>query len=222
MKTLLLAFVAFGASSLFGASIYVNTVNDTGNTYQYSVNNYSAIGDQITLAGTERFAIEATTQFFNVLPTAGFFDATLALYSVGSAPDVLGTQLVTSTMTDIAIPGFDIQNPLTSGTVTVTFSGLNVIVPDELIFVLTVANVRNADLGVTIFDEPTVGFSDNAKFISAVGSAFSVTDADPGYGNLNFSLTADAVGEIPEPATLPLMAAGLAALVAFRRRQIRG
>ena len=90
MKTLQLCFLLLGASSLFGSSIYVNTVNDTGNTYQYSANGYSALGDQILLGGTDRFAVEATTQFFNLLPTAGLFDATLSLYEVGILPDVLG------------------------------------------------------------------------------------------------------------------------------------
>jgi hypothetical protein len=95
-------------------------------------------------------------------------------------------------------------------------------VPDELIFVLTVANVQNADLGVTVFDAPTVGSSDNTKFITGIGSAFSIADADPGLGNLNFSLNAAPVGEIPEPATVSLLGAGMAALAIFSRRRTRG
>jgi len=177
MKTFPLLFVMLGGSALFGSTVYLNNVTDTGNTVQYNANGYTAIGDQITLGGTDRSATDATTQFFNVLSTSGTFDATLSFYTVGVKPAVAGSLLGSFTMTNIAISGFDLNNPLTSGTTNVTFSGLNLTLPDEVIFVLTVANVLNADLGLTLFDPPTVGSSDNSLFIANDGTGFSAPSA---------------------------------------------
>ncbi len=217
MKTFLLLLASLGASGAFGAVIYSNTTTDTGSTIQFNANGYSAIGDQITLGGTDRFATTATTQFFNSLSTAGTFSATLSLYAVGVNPAVLGSLLGSVTTNNIAISGFDLNNPLTTGTANVTFSGLNATVPNDIIFVLSVANVVRADLGLTLFDPPTVGSSNSATFISALGNTFSLTPGEPGFGNVNFSLTATSA--TPEPATLSVIGGSLAVLALLRRRR---
>ena len=219
MKSLFLLLAAIGASTLNAATIYSNTTTDTGSTLQYSSNGFTGIGDQITLGGSERFATQATTQFFNLLSTAGTFNATLSLYSVGVNPAVVGSLLGRYTVSNIAIGGFDINNPNTSGTTTVTFSGLNVTVPTNLIFVLSVSSVVRANLGLTLFDPPTVGSSNNGFFISATGNTFAVVPGDPGFANVNFSLTATAQQATPEPATLSVVAGGLAGLALLRRRR---
>jgi hypothetical protein len=219
MKSFSLILLTLGASSLFGSTVYLNDVTDTGNTVQYSANGYTAIGDQITLGGTSRFATDASTQFFNALSTSGTFDTTLSLYSVGVSPAVVGTLLGAYTVTGVPISGFDINNPLTSGTTNVTFFGLNVTVPDSVIFILTIANVSNADLGLTLFDPPTIGSSDNASFITNDGTGFSLNSAGAGFSNVNFALGAIASGGVPEPASLLMMGGGLAGLVVFYRRR---
>ena len=217
MKTFLLVLVGLGASSLYGATIvYSNTTTDTGSSIQFAANGYTSIGDQISLTGTDRLALTATTQFFNSLSTSGTFSATLRLYAVGVNPSVVGALLGSYTVNNIAITGFDLNNPLTTGTTNVTFSNLNVTVPNSLIFVLSVANVTNADLGLTLFDTPTAGTSDNASFITAVGNTFSVTPGDPGFSNVNFSLTATAT---PEPVTLTMIGSGLLVLTLARRKR---
>jgi hypothetical protein len=118
----------------------------------------------------------------------------------------------------ISITGLDLNDPA-SGLATVIFPDLNVAVPDDLIFALSVSNIStgSADLGVELYDPPTIGSSDNGLYISAVGSTFSnVRVQTPGFGNLNFSLTAT-----PEPATLSIIAAGLAVLALASRRKLR-
>lgn len=214
IKTLILLSASFGPT-LLGGSFYLNSVTDTGATVQYSDNSYTAIGDHITL-GSTGLATDATAQFFNVSPTSGIFDATLRLYSVGVSPSVLGALLGTYTVTNIPITGFDISNPLTTGTTTVKFSGLNINVPTELIFMISLANVTNADLGLTLFDPPTVGSSDNSSFIADSGSGASVISTDPGFGNVNFELI-----QTPEPGTISLLGGGLALLgFAIRRKRV--
>ena len=120
-------------------------------------------------------------------------------------------------MNSIAITGFDFNNPLTTGTRNVTFSNLNLTVPNSVIFVLSVGNVANADLGLTLFDPPTAGSSNNANFISSVGNTFSVTPGDPGFSNVNFSLTATAA--TPEPVTLSMIGGGLLVLTLMQRKR---
>jgi hypothetical protein len=60
--------------------VYSNTTTDTFNTLLYSTGPFTEIGDQITLAGTERLAQSAQVLFFSVGSASGTFDATLRLY----------------------------------------------------------------------------------------------------------------------------------------------
>lgn len=207
------------AGSSFGATIYANATNDQGSTLQYVANGFSGIGDTITVAGTQRLATQATAQFFNLLDTAGTFSATLSLYEVGTGGAVVGNLLVSKTVDNIAISGFDSLNPLTTGVATVVFPNLNVTVPTNLIFLLAVSNVVNADLGVTLFDPPTVGSSSNSGFISRTGSTFAASTTGSGVDNVNFTLDATDLRGVPEPGTL--LGAGMVLLVlgiARRRR----
>jgi hypothetical protein len=218
MKTFILCFVTLAASTLFGSTIYQNNTTDLANSVQYNANSYSALGDQITLGGTDRFATQASTQFFNFDSTATTFDATLRLYAVGSGGSVVGALLGTYTAAGISITGFDANNA-GSGLANVTFTGLNTVVPNSVIFVLSVANIstQTADLGIELYEPPTIGSSDNSTYISATGGTFASSFTDPGYGNLNFALTATAGAAVPEPATWAAIGGGLAVL-AFARR----
>jgi hypothetical protein len=216
MIRILIAWIAFAVGTLHATLIYSNTTNDTGNALQYAANGYTGIGDQISLTGTERLATLATTQFFNSLSTPGTFDAQLDLYNLGTGGATVGSLIGSFTVTNIAISGFDINNPLTTGTATVMFSALNVTVPDNVIFLISISNVVNADLGLTLFDPPTAGTSDNANAITRSAGVISTTPLDPGLGNVNFSLTAVTIA--PEPVAWSMLAGGLALVALLRRR----
>jgi MYXO-CTERM domain-containing protein len=216
VKHLFLLALLAPAHSASGGVVYSNTTNDTLNSIQYTANGYGGVGDTISLASGDRFATEASAQFFNVLSTAGTFSATLDLFTVGTGGAVVGASLGTYTVNNISISAFDI-NDLASGLTTVTSPNLNVLVPDDLIFVLSVSNATTADLGPTLFDPPTIGSSDGANFISLAGGVYSVATTGFGFDNVNFSLTT-APADVPEPSTMAVAAGGLAMLALLRRR----
>jgi riboflavin synthase alpha subunit len=220
MKTFLLLFVALAAGSVSADTIYSNNTTDLANSIQYTANGYTQLGDTIALGGTARFVTQASTQFFNFDSSSTTFSATLSLYAVGTGGNVVGALLGSYTVNGVSITGFN-ANIAASGLTNVTFSNLNVTVPDNVIFVLSVANItsRSADLGLELYDPPTAGSSSNATFISNNGGGYVVSATDPGFGNPNFSLTTGAA--TPEPAGLSFIGGGLAALLLYARQKRR-
>jgi len=215
-RTASLALAAFAlvASPLAFADtvVYNNTTTDTEDTLIYSVGPYTEIGDQIHLGGTDRYATTATVQFYNNGDTAGTFDATLTLLNVGSP---VGSVIGTYTVTNIAAPlggvsGFNVD-----------FTGLDTTVPDDLIFVVSVANQTGTlDLGLDLFEPPTVGSSDNTFLIVNDGSTYSTPATD--HENVFFELQAStAPTGVPEPSTMVTIATALIILAAFIRARRR-
>jgi len=186
---------------LHAAIVYSNTTADTGDTLVYAANGFTQIGDQIQLAGTARVATSATVQFFSD-GLAGTFDATLRLFNVGSP---VGAQIGPNFIqTGIAAPANDVLN--------VTFTLPNILVPDSLIFTVSVANLSaGVDIaGVDMFEPPFPGSSDNTFAIANNGSGFVQTGTQ--NENVFFELQANT----PEPSTFVLGAA--AVLLAWKRR----
>lgn len=192
------------------ATVYDNTSTDTLNTYIYSALGAQQIGDVVTLAGTERLLTDVSVQFFNLSTTAGSFDATLRFYD-STVPVPVGAQIGASyTSTAIAIGGLDIR--------TVTFTGLNLVVPDSIVFTVQVLNAGTLDLGLNAFEPPTLGSSDNATLVWGNPGSLAVGLAGAGTGNLYFQ--ANAV-PVPEPSTLWMGALGVLALLHRTRRHNR-
>jgi len=200
-KGALLLLIAAAAQ---GATIYSNTTTDTLDALAYAANGFTQIGDQLTLAGTDRLATLATVEFLNN-GSAGTFDATLLLFNVGSP---VGAQIDSDiVLTGIVAPAHDTFN--------VSFNLPNLLVPDNLIFTVAVANASaGVDIiGPELFEPPTIGSSDNTFAIANNGSAFIQTPTR--NENVFFELQATSV---PEPSTALL---GFAALILFVRRSRR-
>jgi hypothetical protein len=202
---LLVVFVPAPRSD--AAFVYDNTTNDSLFALTYSSTSSTELGDQITLAGTERLAQKASVLFYNAIDGPGMFDATLRVYEVGSP---VGTQIGGSFMiNDIAIGS--------TGFALVDFSLGGLLLPDEVIFTLSVDQPMGLDVGLNVFDPPTIGSSSDTFFIANDGVSFNQeTFGGSAPDNLYFSLDATA---IPESAPWPLAAACLMLGALWRMRQ---
>lgn len=211
---LLALVVVLCVRNIKAETVYSNADTDTLSTLFAAVNTFdqvhpwTAIGDQITLAGTARSAQAASVQYFGM--GAGTFDATLRFFEVGTPA---GAQIGGPfTVTGIALSNFDI------GTITFPLGGL--VLPDNLIFMVSVGNqTPGVDVGFNQFDPPTIGSSDHDFFVAEDINGFGIaTTGVPGLtpriDNLYFTLVA-----VPEPSALTIGLFGITAL--FTRRSIR-
>jgi hypothetical protein len=193
------------ASGAFAGLLYDNSTTDTGNTLLYSAGAYTGIGDQIHLAAPGN-AVSALLQMWND-GAAGTFDVALQVYQVG-AP--VGAQVGgTFTLTNVASTGKDIIN--------LDFALGGLALPQDVIFIATVGNATgDMDLGLNMFEPPTLGSSDNTFLI--VGDASGFSQAASASENVFFQLSDSAA---PEPSTFTLLGAALAAAGLWRSRRAR-
>jgi hypothetical protein len=195
--------------------LYDNTTTDTLDTVLYSVGPYIALGDQIELSSSG-IANQAQVQLFNA-GDAGTFDAELDLYNIGSP---VGSLLGTSTLAGISSTGSDVIN--------LVFDLAGIAVSQDLIFLVTINNADpNLDLGVDMFEPPTVGSSDNLYMIvGTTGPVFSQIDTNSENVYFQLSGTPTVASAAPEMPDQILLVAGLLALgllykpLAIMRRSI--
>jgi hypothetical protein len=193
------ALLMLGCASGARATIlYDNTTTDTFATFLYSLGPpYTALGDQIHLisAGT---ADQAEVEMFNN-GDAGTFDVELDFYNVGSP---VGSLLGSFDLTGISSVGSDV--------IDLTFDlGAGLSVPQDLIFTVSVSNMSSntMDLGVDMFEPPTVGSSDNSFMIDQSGGVFSQLGTNS--ENVYFQLSGTAAASVPEASSLTLLGSGL-------------
>lgn len=211
MKLALLFAGLFTATALHAATVYNNTITDTLDTVVYSTGVYTEIGDRILLAGTDRVADTAAAQFYN-LGDDGNFVAKLNLYGVNSNNVDVGSLLGTYTAASM----FMTHNNLLE--VSWSLAGLNL--PDDLFFTVSVSDFsQGMDLGLTVFDPPTVGSSSDQFFIVKGGSGFAQASLGNGQDNIYFQLNATDGNRIPEPGTAGLMFLAFLPLFAVRLRR---
>jgi hypothetical protein len=153
-------------------------------------------------------ATGANVELFNN-GAAGTFDVELDLHSVGSP---VGSLLGSFTQTGINSVGSDV--------IDLSFNlGGGVAVPQNLVFVVRVSNLSsNMDLGLDMFEPPTVGSSDNTFMIaeSAPNNFFEIPTNNE---NVYFQLSGDIANGVPEPSSVGLMGLGLIAVgMAWMRR----
>ncbi len=208
MKLSLLFAGLVAATALQAAPVYNNTSTDTFDTLVYSTGVYTEIGDQIHLAGTERSAIGAKAQFYN-LGSTGSFDATLKLYGLVAASPGVGSLLGSYTAVN--------QSVAANATLDVNWLLAGLALPDDLIFTVTVGNSSSGvDLGLTVFDPPTVGSSSNQFLIVKGSGGFAQASTFGGHDNIYFRLDASGVGSVPEPGTAGLVFLAMLPLLTIR------
>jgi hypothetical protein len=194
----------------FGSIGYSNTTTDTLTDISYLVNGFSQIGDEITLSTPDFVATSATVQYYSD-GSAGIFDATLQLFNVGSPVGTqIGSNFVVTRISVAGDPGGDEVN--------VTFSLPNLLVPENLIFTVSIGNQSNGVFidGLELYDPPTIGYSDPTFAIANSGSGLTTIST---IDNLSFELDGTAA---PEPATAATGGTALLILVFLmvRRRSM--
>jgi hypothetical protein len=199
MKITLLIALLMPASCFRAAAdmlLYSNTTTDTGDTVLYSVGPYTALGDDIHLASAGT-ADMAEIELFNN-GDAGTFDAQLNFFNVG-AP--VGSPLGSFGVADIPSAGSDV--------IDIHFVlGAGLSVPQNLIFTVTVSNMSpNMDLGVDMFQPPTVGSSDPSFMIVESSDVYNQLGTND--ENVYFQLNGTAEGAAPEGSSLTQFGTGL-------------
>ncbi len=198
-----LAVFSLGSTLHGGPILYDNTTVDTFGGYSFVVNGWTQIGDRITLGGPGSLPVgSVSVQFFNG-GTDATFDAILQFWeangpvgpAIGSSYSLRGINLVSG------------------GVQTATFGGLSLQLPGTVVFTIRLENVSvGADIGLTAFDPPAVGSSDNSRIVVHDGSGFAESLVSAGQGNLYLQMQA-----VPEPSSLFLGAVGLGICVLAKR-----
>jgi hypothetical protein len=210
MRTCLIALAALTGfvSHASAALLYDNTTVDLLLTVPFSVGPYTGLGDQIQLTSAAT-ATQAKIELFNN-GDAGTFDVDLELFQIDSP---VGSSLGLFLLSGVSSTGGDV--------IDLTFNlGAGVAVPQNLVFVISVANQSSAnmDLGIDLFGGPSVGFSDpTLMIVASAGPSYSEI---PSAGNVYFQLSGTPVATTPEPSSFAAMLAGIAALCFIRRHRV--
>jgi hypothetical protein len=179
-----------------GDLLYDNTTTDTGDTVFYSIGPYTALGDEITLASAGTAGLAQVELYNN--GDAGTFDAQLNVFNVGSP---VGSSLGSYDADGVNSVGSDV--------IDISFSlGAGLSVPQDLIFTVTVSNESpNMDLGVDMFEPPTVGSSDPSFMIAQSNGVY--TEIGTNDEDVYFQLDSTSEAVAPEASSLTLLLAGL-------------
>lgn len=210
MSKILLTFAALFLSLVGAAShasaVYVNNVVDTLTTVSFS-SGYVQIGDQLRLTGSSELD-NLVTQFFN-LGEAARFDATLNFYRADTMAQI-GPSFIEK--------GISIDAGQSLNVAFSHLGGLNV--PEEVVVMLSISNlVGNGDLGLNLFDPPTLGSSSNQSFFVNTGAGLLEASTLQGIDNVYFEINA-ATRSVPTPGTLWLLLSPAAAALWWRPRPI--
>ncbi len=205
----LLTVLCLVAGVCRAAPVYDNTSVDTLTSVMFS-SGYAQLGDQVQLAAPSHLA-SLETQFFNLGDDTAF-DATLRFYMTGTL-----TQIGSSfTLTGLFIGAGKSLNVLFSN-----LGGLDV--PVDVIAMLSIGNLSgNGDLGLNLFDGPTVGSSSNQSYFADTGAGLAEVSTLSGVDNVYFLISAESTPneDMPEPSTIYLVLALMPALVCLRQRPV--
>ncbi|MBL0937662.1 MAG: hypothetical protein IBJ03_02145 [Gemmatimonadaceae bacterium] len=188
------------------STVYDNSSFDTFITYAFSAVNATRIGDVAQLEGMNRLLSNLSIQLYNFSGSSGFFDAQLELYNYDGS---IGPLIGNASVSGVGING--------NGTQTVTFTDLDLVVPDQFAFVIGISSIVGAiDVGLNIFGPPTIGSSDDAHLLVDYGSG--IQDGTTAQGEGNLYMVANAL-PVSEPSTALLIVFGLASLTCAAQRR---
>ncbi len=200
MKILSLIFILFSLlltpTIVFSTIVYENTQTYLGT---FSITNL--VGDEVTLAGTERLVTEFSFGYWN-LNTEGTQSVRVQFYKndgLSGRPDTLledlGSYKLAYGVNDLLITGLSIPIPGDTFTWAVQWEDIT---------------TGEAYPLLRFFDPPSIGSSENYLWRFYEGS----WDKLPGDPNLKAQIKAEPV---PEPSIIPLLIISMMSLVGLRR-----
>ena len=217
MRKFYLSFLALAllGQCAFGAVVYqqsnsIGTVNVNGNALSH-------LGDDVTLAGTERNLVSidvGTRYYFDATHTAYTPILQLSLYDTttpgtpGTGPGQLIATSISTGLPFVGVAGSQDQ------TITFLFNPVTDVVPNSFYLAVSQVNFDN-NLALHYDGNPTIGSTATAEF--------GKFQANPNFSAFNIGgvtglqTTINAV--VPEPSTIALLGMGALGMVMAARRR---
>ncbi len=217
MKRLLLLAAAAVVCQAQAVVVYDDTTTGLGSYYNIMTAdtvNSNEVGDEVVLAGTERYVTDFTVALYHAgTAQTSTFDLTLRFYANDAGQNLdPGTLLYDSGAINLT---------QASGATAYSLALPNVLVLDDFTWTVQITSrTGSADkMGLLLYDPPTVGSSSNwfyqKNYNASTWAAYWFGETGP-VSNFYSKIEAQAV---PEPASMLALGAGLAALAARRRRK---
>lgn len=194
----------YGIGTPNAAIIYDNTSTFLA-AGLYPLSTEWEMGDQVSLAGTERIVTEFSFGHSASIVSSGL--AQVNFYSNDGINNTPGTKLYESEWF-----------PILEGSNEHTLTGFSIEVPDTFTWTVHFDGGEDGLMGLPYYDPPTIGSSDDFVWVNWElwqGTGWGKQNFPDYIDNFNARITA-----VPEPNTLFLLGFGLAGVVAFGKKRL--